>query len=138
MSITASAIDNTGRTLTNKVGVPPSHGYGARYLFRFFATTTTTTLKFLDTSTATDAVDILLDAVEVVRLNSHVQIAVSEVAVCWQTVTNAQYQAQYRSEATTNSWSNLGTVLQGNGSQMCLPDKIQGYQHRIYRVLTLP
>lgn len=66
-------------------------------------------------------------------------IRVSEVEVCWNAESNRIYQAQYRSELTTNLWTDLGSPVPGNGSTNCLVDKVaSGQAQRFYRVLTRP
>jgi hypothetical protein len=66
-------------------------------------------------------------------------IRVSEVEVCWYAASNRTYQVQYRSALTTNAWTNLGSLLAGNGSTNCITDKVPlGQPQRFYRVLTVP
>lgn len=62
-------------------------------------------------------------------------IRMSEVEVCWPSVSNAVYQVDYRSELTTNGWLPLFTNLIGNGGPLCIYDKITaGQAQRFYRV----
>jgi hypothetical protein len=66
-------------------------------------------------------------------------IRVSEVEVCWKTVSNRTYQVQYRSTLSTTAWTNLGPAVAGNGSTNCITDKVPlGRPQGFYRVLTLP
>jgi hypothetical protein len=66
-------------------------------------------------------------------------IRVSEVEVCWGSVTNRNYQVQYRSSLTTNQWINFGPSVVGNGTTNCLADKVPvGEPQRFYRVLPAP
>jgi hypothetical protein len=66
-------------------------------------------------------------------------IRVSEVEVCWESVTNRNYQVQYRSLLTTNIWINIGPSVVGNGTTNCLADKVPlGEPQRFYRVLPAP
>lgn len=66
-------------------------------------------------------------------------IRVSEVEVCWDSLSNRTYQVQYRSTLTSNSWMNLGLPLAGTGSTNCVADKVpRGEPQRVYRVITLP
>jgi hypothetical protein len=60
---------------------------------------------------------------------------VSCIDVCWDSISNRVYQVQYRSELTTNQWSNLGGWLSGNGSTKCITDMISGEHRRFYRVV---
>jgi len=66
-------------------------------------------------------------------------IRVSEVEVCWNSVSNRNYQVQYRSTLTTNVWTDLGSPVAGNGSSNCITDQVPlGRPERYYRVMTLP
>ena len=66
-------------------------------------------------------------------------IRVSEVEVCWNTTSNRNYQVQYLPILTTNSWTDLGLPVAGDGSINCITDKVPvGRPQRFYRVLTLP
>jgi hypothetical protein len=49
-------------------------------------------------------------------------IAVSQVRLCWNSRTNRNYQVQYRSVLTTNEWVNLGSPILGNGGTQCVTD----------------
>jgi hypothetical protein len=54
-------------------------------------------------------------------------IRVSQVEICWQTVTNTWYQLQYRSALTTNQWLALSTNwVVGDGARFCTTDAIVG------------
>ncbi len=66
-------------------------------------------------------------------------IRVSEVEICWDTLTNMTYQVQYRSALTTNAWMDLGTPVPGDGSTNCVTDPVPaGQPRRFYRVITVP
>jgi hypothetical protein len=66
-------------------------------------------------------------------------IRVSEVEICWDTVSNRTYQVQYRSALTSNAWTNLGPTQKGDGNNICVPDRVlRGQPQRYYRILTLP
>jgi hypothetical protein len=66
-------------------------------------------------------------------------IRVSEVEVCWNSVSNRNYQVQYRSALATNAWTNLGSPVTGNGSTTCITDKVAlGQPQRFYRFLAIP
>jgi hypothetical protein len=64
-------------------------------------------------------------------------IRISHVTVSWSSSTGNTYQVQYRSELTTNIWTNLGPPIPGNGLTNSVVDAIVGPQ-RFYRVITLP
>lgn len=63
-------------------------------------------------------------------------IAVSEVRVCWTSMTNATYRVDYRSDLTTNSWATLSNCVLSGGSETCITDQVfRGQPHRYYRVV---
>jgi len=64
-----------------------------------------------------------------------VWIQVSTVDVCWDSKTNKTYQVQYRSELTTNLWTDLGSPVPGNGSTICVTEPVEGRAQRFYRVV---
>lgn len=63
-------------------------------------------------------------------------IRVSQVELCWDSVTNAAYQLQYRSELTTNAWVPFATnFVQGTGGTICSNETVfPGQTQRYYRV----
>ncbi len=65
VSLQATVKSQTGDPLGQIQASPPSHGYGTVKELTFIATSATTTIEFLDTSSATVAVDILLDNIVV-------------------------------------------------------------------------
>jgi hypothetical protein len=67
VTLRASARSQTGDVLAQVSAIPPPHdtGYGPVQQLVFTATSATTKLEFLDTSSATAAIDILLDDVAV-------------------------------------------------------------------------
>jgi hypothetical protein len=65
-----------------------------------------------------------------------VTIRLSQVEVCWNSLSNKTYQVQYRSDLVTNGWVNLGTAVPGTGSRQCAQDSISmGQPQRFYRVV---
>ena len=63
-------------------------------------------------------------------------IRVSQVELCWDTVTNEIYQLQYRSTLTTNNWLPLGGTVVGNGSRFCTNDAVLlGQAQRFYQLV---
>lgn len=137
LSLAVVVKSDNGEPLETRAAIPPDHGY-QRQVLRFVATSPRSILEFLDTSTATDSVDVLLDAVAVVSLHARTTIDVSEVTVCWESRSNLTYQLQYRSELTTNLWVNLGVPVEGTGDQICVRDPVLAQPRRFYQVLTLP
>ena len=57
-------------------------------------------------------------------LMSPTTLRVSEVEFCWNSVSNRNYQVQYRSALTTNTWTNLGSPVAGNGATNCIAHKV--------------
>ena len=68
--------------------------------------------------------------------NPTLTIRVSQVEICWNSVTNLLYQVQYRSDLTTNQWANLGPSFPGTGHD-CVTDAVSA-EKRFYRVILLP
>jgi hypothetical protein len=61
-------------------------------------------------------------------------IRVSEVEICWPSISNSVYQVDYRSDLTTNTWVPLYTNVIGDGTVICRPDRVTQPQ-RFYRVV---
>lgn len=63
-------------------------------------------------------------------------IRCSQVEICWNSVTNANYQVQYRSDLTTNTWTPLIQCVPGSISTTCIQDAVVlGQPQRFYRVV---
>ena len=93
--MTAEVLSSNGVVITNVTAVmPASRGWASPTQFRFVATTGTTTLRLADT-TGTVNYDLTLDAVSVERVTPRLTIECSEVRLCWDSVTNQQYQLQF-------------------------------------------
>jgi len=107
-----------------------------RFGTNFMATSNATTIRFNGVGVAGNA---HIDNVVLERLPLDSAIRVSEVEVCWETITNKIYQVQYRSELTTNAWAPLGAARQGTGAGDCIRDTSPtGEPQRFYRVMTVP
>lgn len=61
-------------------------------------------------------------------------IAVSEVTLCWPTVTETAYQLEYRTELDGSNWQSLGEPVIGTGQTNCITDAVLGRPQRLYRV----
>jgi hypothetical protein len=61
-------------------------------------------------------------------------IEISQVRLCWDSLTNELSQLQYRSELTTNVWVNLGAPIYGVETNICVSDDIS-MPRRFYRVI---
>ena len=67
------------------------------------------------------------------------EIRISQVEICWNSVSNTMYQVQYQQALTTNDWVNLGPPVSGNGFKNCVTDPVaQGQTQRVYRVVPVP
>jgi hypothetical protein len=64
-------------------------------------------------------------------------IRVSQVELCWDTLTNIVYQIQYNSELTTNQWVNWGGAFAGTGGPICTNDAVTQVR-RLYRLVVTP
>jgi len=59
-------------------------------------------------------------------------ISVSAVEVCWNSVSNVQYQVEYRTNLAAGAWQPLGDTVTGNGGTKCITDSPLGLK-RFYR-----
>ena len=66
-----------------------------------------------------------------------VAIEVATVQVSWNSETNRQYQFQYSSALTSNTWVNLNAPVRGNGSNNVVIDSVSGQSRKFYRVVRL-
>ena len=80
-----------------------------------------------------------LSAVEIMDLASEprLNLAFSQVRLCWNSRINKKYQVQYRSTLTTNTWVNLGSPLPGIEGTQCITDEIASPQ-KFYRTVMVP
>jgi hypothetical protein len=80
---------------------------------------------------------VILDGVTVNAIGAPLMsIRISEVEVCWTSVTNATYRVEYRSDLTTNTWVTLTNCVAGADSETCIYDKVlRGMPQRFYRVV---
>ena len=63
------------------------------------------------------------------------RIRVSQVEICWQTLSNATYQLQYQEAMNTNGWAALGGAVPGNGKIFCTNDVVlPGQPRRFYQL----
>lgn len=139
MEITSVVTAGNGSVLGLLAASQTSTGWGPTNGFSFTATTTNSTLTFYDTSSATTNTDVALDNVSVEPVRPPLSIYVSCVDICWPSLTNTFYQVQYRSDLTTNAWTDFGAPVQGNGSAMCYTDNsVRQQPQRFYRVVELP
>lgn len=134
--LTVSVNDKVLATL-DEDGLPLSTFQWRKFKANFTATSTTTTLSFSDLSSK--GVGTHIDHVVLERLPLRAQIRITEVEVCWETVTNRIYQVQYRPTLGTNDWTNLGPPRPGTGAPECLRDPVTAEEgQRTYRIITAP
>jgi len=63
-------------------------------------------------------------------------IRVSQVELCWTSITNATYRVDYRSDLTTNTWLTLSNCVPSAGIETCIYDRVpRGQPQRFYRVV---
>ena len=99
----------------------------------------TATIRILDLVTEQVSNDFTVDDISFTPLTPFASIRLSQVEVCWNSITNRMYQVQYRSSLTTNTWVDLGVSVAGSGPTNCVTDSIsQGQAQRFYRVVQLP
>jgi hypothetical protein len=74
----------------------------------------------------------------VVEVPAGLSIRVSQVELCWPTVTNLVYQLQYTTNVTSNVWTPLGGQINGTGARFCTTDVVaEGQPGRFYRIVTV-
>jgi hypothetical protein len=93
-------------------------------------------LFFLDESVLSDNTG--SSTVEVKRVLPALSIQTAAVAISWLTATNENYQVQYASVLAPNDWTNLGSPIQGTGTNAVVVDSILGQPMRFYRLIPAP
>lgn len=66
------------------------------------------------------------------------QIQVSQVAISWNSALDINYQVQFISSLTSNTWTNLGVPVVGTGSNNMVFDSILDQPKKFYRVISVP
>lgn len=74
--------------------------------------------------------------VEIDPIELHIQV--SQVAVSWNSSLDINYQVQYVSALTSNTWANLGGPLLGTGTNITVLDSVLGQPQKFYRVISVP
>jgi Protein of unknown function (DUF642) len=121
----------------NGLALPSQDFLWRSFTTNFTAKSSATTISFTDLASTPAGTHI--DDVSVEPLPLRPTIRVSEVELCWETVPNRIYQVQYQSTVSTNSWTDLGGAIQGNGTNTCFTDPVPiGQAQRIYRIITVP
>ena len=99
------------------------------------------TAREIVNSTSSNAVtaEFVAPAVQVTQFTfeppPRVTARVSQVEVCWNSISNLTYQVQYCSELTTNVWTPLVDCVRSVGSTSCIFDPVVvGQPQRFYRV----
>jgi hypothetical protein len=75
--------------------------------------------------------------IEVVPLIARLQFA-TNASISWNSESNRQYQVQYSSLLTSNSWANLGSPVTATGTNSTLTDAGALQTRRFYRVVQIP
>lgn len=90
-----------------------------------------------DHSGVTPGADIdAVGAISSTNLPPRLNIRVSQVELCWDTITNVFYQLQYREALATNTWLPFGGPMLGTGVRYCTNDSIlPGQPQRFYRLV---
>lgn len=66
----------------------------------------------------------------------HVAIRSSQVEVCWDSVSNATYRVEWRSDASGSDWTALVGCLRSTNSTTCVQDPVApGAPRKFYRVI---
>jgi hypothetical protein len=99
-----------------------------------------TTRKIVNTTSTNAATAAFVAAAQVIQFTFEppplVTIRASQVAVCWNSISNLTYQVQYRSDLTTNLWTSLAGCIRSTNSTTCVYDSIVvGQPQRFYRVV---
>ncbi len=85
------------------------------------------------------AVNVFWDSLEMEGLPEHMTVRVSQVEICWNSISNAVYQVEYRSALAPNSWFPLGSTVVGTGTTNCVTDGVpDDGSPRFYRVVRSP
>jgi hypothetical protein len=107
------------------------------YSFTFTASESNTTVTF--EPTVTYGFGPVIDDVSVEPVAPRMAIRVSQVELSWNTTDKVTYQIQYRSELTTNLWTDLRAPIVGDGKTGFFADAIEaGQPQRFYQVVTRP
>jgi hypothetical protein len=65
-------------------------------------------------------------------------LGTNTVQICWATHTNKQYQVQWLGTVDATHWTNLGSLVPGTGSNVCVSDSIAGWVQKFYKIQVLP
>jgi hypothetical protein len=106
-------------------------------VFMFTANASSTTVTFEPVFTY--GFGPAIDDVSVEPVAPRLAIRFSQVELSWNTISQTTYQVQYRSELTTNLWTDLGASIIGDGQNKIFTDAIApGQPRRFYQVVTRP
>lgn len=127
-----------GTTSDIPVSVTVPQGSGGVFFFGVIdkdSPFTSVEFRNIGTSDETFFFDDLTIAVPELVVPPRLDMRVSHVELCWDTVTNNFYQLQYRSSLTTNVWMPLGGPVFGDGSRFCTNDAVViGQPQRFYQL----
>ncbi|HOB98030.1 MAG TPA: beta-propeller fold lactonase family protein [Verrucomicrobiota bacterium] len=100
----------------------------------------TTSVRLVDTTTldtiADVGVGIAPKAIAIGRINRGptLSVRVASVQLCWNTIGNAKYQVEYKSEVAGDVWHSLGDPVAGDGTTTCITASALETPKRLYRV----
>jgi len=95
-------------------------------------------LRFTSTSGTYNDAGPVIDNISLLP-GTFLSIRVSQVELCWNSLSNFTYQLEYSSSLTTNSWVPLGSPLLGSGGIICTNDTVlPGEPQRSYRTVRSP
>lgn len=107
------------------------------YAFTFTASAASTTVTFEPVFTL--GFGPAIDNVSVEPVAPQLAIRTSQIELSWNTSDKVNYQVQYRSELSTNLWTDLGAPIVGDGKTSFFTDPIAaGQPQRFYQVVTRP
>jgi hypothetical protein len=131
------AADGGRRTNTVPVTIPQGTA-GAFFFGILDRETPFAAVEFRNIGATTDGLgfdDLTIGTPEQVIPAPSLSIRLSQVELCWDSVTNFLYQLKYRDVLTTNGWLALGSPLLGTGARFCTNDAILlGQPQRYYQL----
>jgi hypothetical protein len=97
-------------------------------------------IRFTSTSGTYNDAGPVIDDISVSPLpDTYLAVRVSQVELCWNSLSNFTYQLQYRSMLTTNLWLPFGGPVLGIDGVICTNDTVvPGELQKYYRVIRVP
>ena len=76
---------------------------------------------------------LFLAGVTVQSFSQRINISVSQVRLCWDTILGKVYQLQYATLSDPDTWQDLGEPVDGTGEPYCVTQDVEG-DRRFYRL----